>query len=110
MGDQPMIWKFSDGTTVELGGKVEGPSVLAQELRDEIASGRESVTIWPPPGGDVPLDVSDPAILEAWLRYKLDIWRRLDRLGIRLQSPEGIPPLPPCPYHATADLGDTGVY
>jgi hypothetical protein len=92
-----MIWRFSDGTTVELGGNVEGPTLIAQRLRSHLARPR-TVSIWPPPGGDAPLDVNDRAILDAYLRSELDYWKRIRGLKLTLKRPDGIPPLPPPPW------------
>lgn len=100
-----MIWRFSDGTTVELGGNVEGPTLLAQRLRQQIASGSELVSIWPPPGGDVPLDTSDAAILDAWLGRELDYLRRVRGLNISLARPSNVPPLPPAPNSSSSEPG-----
>lgn len=93
-----MRWEFSDGTTVDLGGKVEGPTLLAQRLREQLSRPVVRVTIWPPPGGDVALDPSDPALLNAWLRAELDFWTRVRELPLTLKSPDGVPALPPPPW------------
>lgn len=103
-----MIWEFSDGTTVELGGKVEGPSALARELREGLATGQARVRIWPPPCEPHEVDGRDAALLDAWLHHKLDLWRRIDRIDVRLKRPEGVPPLPPPPYGAGVEV-DPGV-
>jgi hypothetical protein len=93
-----MIWTFSDGTTVELGGNVEGPTLLAQRIRVGLAD-EPHVSIWPPPeSGSRPLDPNDPALLEAWLRSELDLWTRIRGLKLSLSSPSGIPSLPPPPW------------
>lgn len=93
-----MTWRFSDGTTVELGGKVEGATLHAQRLRDEIERGVR-VSIWPPPDGDVALDVNDPALVNAWLDQDLEWWRRVRELSLRIvERPENIPDLPPPPW------------
>lgn len=93
-----MIWRFSDGTTVELGGNVEGPSVFAQDLRDDIARGVQ-VDIWPQPDGFVDLDVNDAAILNRYVDRKLSFWNRVRNVVIRLRArPENIPALPPPPW------------
>jgi hypothetical protein len=92
------LWRFSDGTTVELGGNVEGPTLLAQRLRQQIASVAEQVQIWPQPGGEVPLDVSDAAILDQFLRDELDFWTRVRGLKLKLTRPDDVPELPPPPW------------
>lgn len=93
-----MTWRFSDGTTVELGGKVEGPSAFAQELRADIARGVQ-VDIWPLPDGWVDLDVNDAAILNRYLDRKVDRWKRLENVIVKIRSrPDGIPALPPPPW------------
>jgi hypothetical protein len=89
-----MIWEYSDGTTVELGGSVTGDSYLAQFLREELAS-RPVVRIYPPPGGDVDLDTRDAAQLNAWLVQQLEWLTRVRKVTVELTSaPQGIPPLP----------------
>jgi len=97
-----MIWAFSDGTTVALGGNIEGASVLAQRLRSDLQRG-VTVSVWPPPGGDVPLDVNDAALLDKWLRDEL-AWRQRARgLELTLKRPDGIPELPPPPWDTSLD-------
>lgn len=92
-----MRWTFSDGTTVDLGGKVEGPTLLAQRLRNALANG-PTVQIWAHPSEPVSLNPDDPALLEAWLRSELDFWTRIRELALTLKSPQGIPDLPPPPW------------
>lgn len=93
-----MTWRFSDGTTVELGGVVDGPSLFAQTLRADIASGTD-VAIWPEPGARVPLDVNDPAIVHRWLEEEVAYWNRVRNVVIRMRSkPDNIPALPPPPW------------
>lgn len=92
-----MLWRFSDGTTVELGGKVEGATVLAQRLRADLKEPQQ-VRIWPPPGGEVDLDLNDPALLDVRLRLELDRLVRLRNLPVTLSRPDGIPSLPPPPW------------
>lgn len=94
-----MTWRFSDGTTVELGGEVEGPTLIAQRLRQQIATGEETVQAWPPPGGTLPLDVNDAALLDAWLRDELDFWTRIRGLKLTLERPDDVPALPLPPWH-----------
>jgi hypothetical protein len=96
-----VIWRFSDGTTVELGGNVEGATLLAQRVRHDIESGRVEVSIWPPPDDRVPLDVNDAAILNAYLSAVLDFWTRVRGLKLTLQRPGAIPALPPPPWAGT---------
>ncbi|MFO7178992.1 MAG: hypothetical protein DIU78_009860 [Pseudomonadota bacterium] len=94
-----MIWRFSDGTTVELGGNVEGDTYFAQRLRAELPE-RATVSIWPLPSDAVPFDRSDPALLDAMLTH----FARSE--GVRIvQRPEGIPPLPAPPWTAPAEAG-----
>lgn len=103
-----MIWRFSDGTTVELGGNVEGATLLAQRLRAGLAKGA-LVTIWPQPAEAVVVHPNDPALLEAWLRAELDFWTRVRGLRLRLVSPTGLPPLPAPPW-ADEPLDPQAVY
>ncbi len=66
------IWKFSDGTILEQGGRVTGDGALAYSLRYGIAAIRDGlsmpVTMWPMPGGEVELDLEDIAITDTWAR------------------------------------------
>lgn len=103
-----MRWTFSDGTTVDLGGNVEGPTLLAQRLRADMERGVR-VNIWPPPGGDVALDPNDAALLETWLRQELDFWTRVRDLSLTLKSPPEIPQLPEPPW-AKQPHDPTAVY
>jgi hypothetical protein len=91
-----MIWRFSDGTTVELGGNVEGATLLAQRIRAELAEGVR-IWLWPPPDGNVPLDVTDSAQLDFYLRQQLDFWVRVRGLKLTLDRPP-VPSLPPPPW------------
>lgn len=94
-----MIWTFSDGTTVELGGTVEGPTLLAQRLRARLAADRPpTVQIWAHPGEPHALDTNDAALLDAWLRQELDFWTRVRGLSITLEAPAEIPKLPAPPW------------
>jgi hypothetical protein len=106
-----MIWRFSDGTTVELGGNVEGPSLFAQELRECIARGDQRVDVWPPPDGWVDLNVNDPAILDLWLERKRDVFGRVRDVLIQLRSrPEGIPALPDPPWMSEPAPTDDAIH
>ena len=100
-----MIWKFSDGTTVELGGKIEGATLLAQRIRAEMEL-VENVPIWPAPSSGVSFDRTDPALLDFFLQRQLDFWTRIRGLPIRLTRPDAIPALPPPPWgDAPAEVG-----
>jgi hypothetical protein len=93
-----VTWRFSDGTTVELGGKIEGATLHAQRLREQLER-EPRVNIWPPPGGDVALDVNDPAHVNAWLEQDLEWWRRVRGVELRItERPKDIPALPPPPW------------
>lgn len=102
-----MIWRFSDGTTVELGGKVEGPSLFAQSLRAQIADGEAFVHIWPQPSTSVAVDLDNAALMHAWLSSEIELRNRIDKVVIRMRSkPENIPALPPPPWgDAPAEAG-----
>lgn len=92
------IWKFSDGTTVRLGGEVGGNAWFAGWLREALG-GRPMVSIWPPPGGEVALDVKDAALLDRWLLNELAWVNRARAAGLTLtERPEGVPALPPPPW------------
>lgn len=92
-----MIWRFSDGTTAELGGKVEGDSLFAQELRADLVENRCGVQLYDGPGGGKWLDRNDAALFDAWLKQEMTRPFRKE-LKLRMtERPEGIPPVPPDP-------------
>lgn len=91
-----MLWKISDGTTVELGGTIRGATVLAQRLRDQLP--RATVAIWAHPSRHFDVHPNDPALLDAWLAERVEWWQRVRRLKLTLERPDGIPPLPPPPW------------
>lgn len=92
-----MIWRFSDGTTAELGGKIEGASLFAQELWATLAEDRCGVQLYPGPGGGVWLDRNDPMLFDAWLKQEMNRPYRRD-LNLRMtERPTGIPEVPPDP-------------
>jgi len=87
-----MIWRFSDDTTAELGGHIEGASAFAQELRAQLAQDRVGVAFGYQPGGGAWLDRNDPALFDAWLEQER---ARMRDPSLRLlERPDGIPPLP----------------
>lgn len=92
-------WRFSDATVVELGGKVEGPSLFAQSLRAKIEDGDAYAVVWPMPSSPHVVDVNDAALVHAWLEQELDLWNRVSNVVIRMRSkPADIPALPPPPW------------
>lgn len=95
-----MIWTFSDGTTVEIGGAIEGATLLAQELRAALPTAW--VQVWPYPSSPRRLRADDPAMLEAWLRNELHDRRGS---GLKLKSPEDVPPLPAPPWPTVSAPG-----
>lgn len=100
-----MTWRFSDGTTVELGGKVDGPSLFAQKLRERFASNEATVQIWPGPEGCVDLDLNDVAQLHRYLEQEVEFWGRVRDILIKMRSkPENIPALPPPPWTDSVDM------
>lgn len=106
-----MLWRLSDGTTVELGGKVEGPTLLAQRLRALLEQGVR-ITIWPHPAPSLELDVNDPGLVNAWLDQELEWWRRVRKLDLRItERPDNIPPLPPAPWEGKPSTApDDAIY
>jgi hypothetical protein len=64
-------WVFSDGTTVHLGGKVQGTSALAQAIRMDVSwskgGDRVPVRVHPNPAPPDTLDLDDPQLVDAWL-------------------------------------------
>jgi|GEM_PF-2468890 len=93
-----MIWRFSDGTEVTLGGTVAGATVLARRLREQLADGSATARVWPPPGGEVQVDPTDAAIVDRWLQDELDFWVRCRGLELTLERPDDVPPLPAPPW------------
>ena len=85
------VWRFSEGTSVELGGKVRGASDWADRLRQRLPAAR--VEVGPRPSPSVEVDPSDATLLDAWLvsESRLWPWRSLVTLESR---PDGITPLP----------------
>lgn len=67
-------WTVSDGTTVESGGDVAGHSRLAIALRAEVSDlaigAPVTVCVAAQPGGDIPLDLKDDWVVDAWVRFK----------------------------------------
>jgi hypothetical protein len=95
-----MIWRFEDGTTVELGGNVDGAKLFAQWLRLELAE-RKMVFPHPPSAPGIPFDPNDPALLDNLLGY-------LARArNVKLtERPDGIPALPPPPWDDSQTSAD----
>ena len=92
-----MIWKFSDGTTVELGGNVEGATVFAQQLRRSLERGA-SIQLKLPPARPDPLDLENAAQLDLWLAAEIEWRNRIRKLGLRFtERPKDLPPLPAQP-------------
>ena len=90
-----MIWRFSDGTTAELGGKIEGASLFAQELRADLEEDRVGVQLYDGPGGGVWLDRNDAALFDAWLKQEMNRPFRRE-LNLRMtERPKDIPAVPP---------------
>lgn len=86
-----MRWEFDDGARVDLGGKVEGASLFAQDLRRRLAAGVE-VELGPHPSPTAPLDVNDPTLLDAWLVQQRALWPHRD--SVRFLKRPKVEPLP----------------
>lgn len=65
-----MTWHFNDGTVAHLGGKIEGGTAFAQELRLLIAD-EPIVQTQPIPNQGTPLDANDPALFDRFLRDEM---------------------------------------
>ncbi len=64
-----MIWRFADGTEVELGGIVRGAAPLARRLRaevDDVRAGRGPLVYRVAPILD-PLDLDDAELVSSWV-------------------------------------------
>lgn len=81
------MWKLADGTVVELGGSVEGASLLALQLRGLIEAG-PGIT-WAN-GQDYWVDVNDLAQMDAFVREHA----ANARVAV-LSGPKDVPELPP---------------
>ncbi len=91
------LWRFSDGTTVELGGNVEGASLFAQHLRERLSRPPLFISIWPLPAPRIDLDLNDIAHVDRWVRGQAEHARFRD-LRLRVfEAPQDIPELPPPP-------------
>lgn len=64
-------WRYSDGTTVSLGGNVEGASLFAQSLRADLALPLVLVATGPIPGDGEELDVNNIELMDIWLNQEL---------------------------------------
>lgn len=102
-------WRFSDGTTVQLGGKVEGASLFAQELRAELEQDFVGVQIWPMGFDGVELDRDKVELLHAWLMQEMDRPFRREMKLTLLEQPAHIPELPPPPEDEDAPPDDADV-
>lgn len=87
-----MRWEYSDGTTVDLGGKVEGASLFAQALRRALADD-PVVELGPTPSPTAALDVKDATHLDAWLSQQRSLWPYRDAVKLT-KRPDDIKPLP----------------
>ncbi len=67
-----MTWILSDGTEVDLGGRVRGDSSLADALKQDVVGRKRGRPTWvlvgPIPGPRVRLQLDDPALVDAWIR------------------------------------------
>lgn len=72
------MWRLSDGTSIELGGRVTGASGVAEEVRqafDRCALlGPLPFPLGPQPDSSGRLVPTDAAALDAWLRHQAPIW------------------------------------
>lgn len=103
-----MRWRFNDGTTVHLGGQVDSTTIFGAELRAALADPDALVGIHPIPSDAVPLDLDDPALLDAWLRDQMARPYRRE-LRLRLLEAPDVPELPP-PPDDDPDVPDDVVY
>src|SRR3972149_5692866 len=71
------MWRFSDGTMIELGGKVTGSSDVAEKVRHGFGLTQIEPTrfpLGPQPDSQGVLLLDSAAAIDAWLRYKAPIW------------------------------------
>ncbi len=94
-------WRFSDGTTAELGGTIEGDSLFAQELRAALEQPEILVLVGRVPSGGVRLDKNDPALFDAWLQQEAEL---PDRVKARIRITERPDSIPALPTLDTSDL------
>lgn len=90
-----LTWRLSDGTTIALGGTVEGASLVAQEIRRGLAE-RPRVPEWgDEPCREIALDPYDPMRLDQWLTIL--VGRQVRCHGVKIsirERPDGIAELP----------------
>lgn len=65
-----MLWHFSDGTVAHLGGRIEGGTYFAQELR--YAMVRPLLPDGPIPCGSFPADLKNPSHFDFIVRQEMD--------------------------------------
>lgn len=66
-----MTWHFSDGTVAHLGGKIEGETFFAQELRRAVRDGPR-IPDGPIPSGSHPADLDNPSHFDFIVRQEMD--------------------------------------
>lgn len=66
-----MTWHFSDGTVAHLGGKIEGSTYFAQELRLAVRDGPQ-FPLGPIPSGGRPLDLDNPSEFDWLVRMEMN--------------------------------------
>lgn len=87
-----MKWRFSDGTIYE-GGKVQGDSALAREIRLDLSRVKAGIGVLVQvdvcPSERERLELDDPQLVHAWL------WALGVRHDVRVVSAPELPPIEP---------------
>lgn len=98
-----MIWKLSDGTVIHLGGRVEGTTTIAQELRVHLSS-IKSVAVAAEPAEGIPFNPDDPQLLDRAIRNYLVIPAN-DWMMVRLLEAPEVEPIQTEPRRAVPRSG-----
>lgn len=86
-----MLWHFSDGTVAHLGGRIEGGTYFAQELRHAMV--HPSLPDGPMPCGSLPADLKNPSHFDFIVRQEMD--RPCNKwMMVSLVSAPEVEPLP----------------
>lgn len=105
-----MKWELTDGTTVALGGDVQGTSAVAAKLRSSAARARkgapDALEVGTQPGAWRDLDLDDPQLVNVWVRTAAE------RAGVGVMRAPELEPLKDDsdPGEATEESGRPVVY
>lgn len=63
-----MLWVFSDGTRLRIGGVVEGAGPFADLIRVLLSAEKQTRRVYVQGPASVPLDPNNPWLLDLWAR------------------------------------------